>query len=351
MKKHPGINPEIIAAGIYYDALMPYTERIGVEVTLDAEASSESAHALTYVSVTGAVGENVQLRDDVSGESFEIKPRIVVNAAGAWIDFVNRRMNHQTRMIGGTKGSHIIVDHPELLKVLDGHVLYFENKDGRLLVILPLEDRVMIGTSDIRIDDPDEAICTDDEIDYFLTSLAIALPNVEVKREQIVYHFSGVRPLPSSEAGFAGMISRDHSIQVIEPDDAIRFPIYSLVGGKWTTFRAFSEEVTDKVSDYAWAQPKNNHRKPAYRRWQGLPAQRSANAKHGSSAWKQKRTRQLKGWKRSSIATAHGLNTSPLTSRQASLRLKTNRWVAHRITAAARLCSLRRTKKSCIWTT
>ena len=247
LKKHPGINPEIIAAGVYYDALMPYTERIGVEATLDAEASSETAHALTYVSVFGADGGTVQLHDDVSGESFEVKPRIVINAAGAWIDFVNRRMKHETRMIGGTKGSHIIVNHPELFKVLDGHVLYFENKDGRLLVILPLEDRVMIGTSDIRIDDPDQAICTDDEIHYFLTSLAIALPHVEVKREQIVYHFSGVRPLPSSDTGFAGMISRDHSIQVIEPDDAIHFPIYSLVGGKWTTFRAFSEEVTDKI--------------------------------------------------------------------------------------------------------
>lgn len=247
LKKHPGLNPKIIAAGVYYDALMPYTERIGVEVTLDAEASSELAHALTYVSVVVAAGETVQLRDEVSGETFEVKPRIVVNAAGAWIDFVNRHMKHETRMIGGTKGSHIIVDYPELFKVLDGHVLYFENKDGRLLVILPLEDRVMIGTSDIRIDDPDQAICSDDEIDYFLTSLAVALPDVQVKREQIVYHFSGVRPLPSSDAGFAGMISRDHSIQVIEPDDEIRFPIYSLVGGKWTTFRAFAEQVTDKV--------------------------------------------------------------------------------------------------------
>src|SRR5690606_1026577 len=247
LKKHPGINPKIIGAGVYYDALMPYTERIGVEVTLDAEASSDAAHALTYVSVVDANGDTVQLRDEVSDESVEVKPRIVVNAAGAWIDFVNRRMKHDTRMIGGTKGSNIIVDHPELIKLLGGHVLYFENKDGRLLVVLPLEDRVMIGTSDIRIDDPDQAVATDEEIDYFLTSLAIALPDVQVKREQIVYHYSGVRPLPNSDADFAGMISRDHSIQVIEPDDTLRFPIYSLVGGKWTTFRAFSAEVTDKV--------------------------------------------------------------------------------------------------------
>jgi glycerol-3-phosphate dehydrogenase len=247
LKKHPGINPKIIGAGVYYDALMPYTERIGVEVTLDAESSFEQAHALTYASVVGAEGDTVQLRDDVSGETFEVKPRIVINAAGAWIDFVNRRMKHETRLIGGTKGSHIIVDFPELFKVLDGHVLYFENKDGRLLVIMPLEDRVMIGTSDIRIDDPDQAICSDEEIDYFFTSLAVALPDVRVKREQIVYHFSGVRPLPSSDAGFVGMISRDHSIQVIEPDDAIHFPIYSLVGGKWTTFRAFAEQVTNTV--------------------------------------------------------------------------------------------------------
>lgn len=247
LQRHPGLNPDIVGAGTYYDVVMRYAERIAVELALDAEAESSAIHALNYVSAERGEGDQVTLRDSVSGETFSVRPRVVVNAGGAWIDFVNRDLRHQTRFIGGTKGSHIIVNSPELLHTLNGSALYFENKDGRLLFVCPMEDRVLIGTTDIRIEDPDTAVCTDDEIDYFLTSLANVLPGVRVDRSQIVFTFSGVRPLPNSDAGFAGMISRDHSIQVTEPNETIRFPVYSLVGGKWTSYRAFSEQVTDKV--------------------------------------------------------------------------------------------------------
>lgn len=247
LKKHPGMNPQIVGAGTYYDAVLHYAERIAMEIVLDAEAQSDKAHALTYVSAADAAGDTVQLKDELSGETFDVKPRIVINAGGPWIDFVNRRMNQETRFIGGTKGSHIMVDHPELHRILNNSALYFENKDGRLLFVAPMEDRVQIGTTDIRIEDPDDAICTDEEIDYFFTSLKHVIPGVQVDRSHIVFHFSGVRPLPSSDAGFTGMVSRDHSIRTVEPDDDIHFPIHSLIGGKWTTYRAFAEQVTDKV--------------------------------------------------------------------------------------------------------
>ena len=247
LQQHPGLSPKIVSAGTYYDAALHYAERLAVELALDAEADSSAAHVLNYTSVGGAHADTVQLQDSISGETFAVKPKIVVNATGAWIDLVNRRLQHDTRYIGGTKGSHIIVDHPELLKTLNGSALYFENKDGRLLFVAPIEDRVLIGTTDIRIENPDEAICTDEEIDYFFTSMAHVLPEIQMNRSQIVFHFSGVRPLPRSEAGFTGMVSRDHSIQVDEPDGETHFPVYSLVGGKWTSYRALSEQTTDKV--------------------------------------------------------------------------------------------------------
>lgn len=247
LQKHPGLNPKIVGAGTYYDAVLHYAERIAVEIALDAEAQSDKAHALTYVSAAGAAGDTVQLKDELSGEIFDVKPRVVINAGGPWIDFINRRMKQETRFIGGTKGSHIMVDHPELHRTLNNSALYFENKDGRLLFVAPMDDRVQIGTTDIRIDNPDDAICTDEEIDYFFASLKHVIPGVEVNRSHIVFRFSGVRPLPSSDTGFAGNISRDHSIRTVEPDDDIRFPIHSLVGGKWTTYRAFAEQVADKV--------------------------------------------------------------------------------------------------------
>ena len=57
------------------------------------------------------------LRDELSGESFIVKPKVVINAAGPWIDFVNRRMGRdERRFISGTKGSHLVLDHPHLLE-------------------------------------------------------------------------------------------------------------------------------------------------------------------------------------------------------------------------------------------
>ncbi|MBA3870413.1 MAG: glycerol-3-phosphate dehydrogenase/oxidase [Anaerolineae bacterium] len=247
LAEHAQLNPDIIGAATYYDCLMPQAERIAVELVLDAEAAFDEARALNYCSVISATGDSVQIKDELSGEVFSVQPKLVINAGGAWIDFVNRSMQHPTRFIGGTKGSHIVVDNPELLKTLNGSALYFENKDGRLGIIEPFRDKVIIGATDIRADDPDSVVCTDEEIDYFMQFWAQVLPGITVERSQIVFTFCGVRPLPASDVEFVGLVSRDHSLRVVEPDANVRFPIYSLIGGKWTTFRAFAEQVTDKA--------------------------------------------------------------------------------------------------------
>src|SRR5690606_26662845 len=71
------------------------------------------------------------------------------------------------------------------------------------------------------------------------------LPGIQVDKSQIIFKFSGVRPLPNSDKGYTGNVSRDHQIEVTEPDSIIKFPVFSLIGGKWTTFRAFSEQAAD----------------------------------------------------------------------------------------------------------
>jgi glycerol-3-phosphate dehydrogenase len=247
LSQHKRLSPEIIGAGTYYDAIMPYAERIGVEIALDAEAENAQARALNYVSFAGAAGDTVSLRDEVSGETFDVKPKVVINAAGAWIDLVNHAMQHDSQFIGGTKGSHIVIDYPELWETLNGSALYFENKDGRMCIVLPLGDKAIVGATDIRIDDPDAAVCSDEEIDYFIGFTAHVLPEIKIDRSHIVFHFSGVRPLPHNDAEFTGLVTREHSIETLEPNSDHRFPVYSLIGGKWTTFRAFAEEATDKT--------------------------------------------------------------------------------------------------------
>ncbi|MBK8618375.1 MAG: glycerol-3-phosphate dehydrogenase/oxidase [Anaerolineales bacterium] len=242
------LNPDIANTATYYDGLISNPERLALELVLDAEADNPNARALNYVSMVGGGQDSIVLRDELTDETYEVIPDIVINAAGPWIDFANYNLGLSTRYVGGTKGSHIVVDNPELRAAIGGSEFFFENKDGRIVLIFPLHDRVLIGTSDIKIENPDEARCTDEEIEYFLGLVERVFPSIKVTPEQIVFRFTGVRPLGSSGAKTTGQYSRDHHIEVLSGDwTNLHFPVYSLVGGKWTSFRAFSEQVTDKV--------------------------------------------------------------------------------------------------------
>lgn len=249
LEKRPQLHPDIIATAQYYDAWIENPERLCVEMILDAEGISDKVHAINYLGASDAQGDTVTLTDELTGETYTVKPKVVINAAGPWIDFVNKDIHHKTRFIGGTKGSHLVIDHPDLLEANAGSEMFFENKDGRITLFLPYLGKIMAGTTDIPINNPDDARCTEEEVDYILESIRQVFPDIDVNREHIVFRFTGVRPLPAGDASSPGQISRDHNIKVTEPNEVVDFPTYSLVGGKWTTFRAFGEQVTDTVLD------------------------------------------------------------------------------------------------------
>lgn len=252
MAQWKDLNRAVVNAAVYYDGLISNPERLALELVLDAETENSNAHALNYVSLVSGEKNTVLLRDELTDETFEVQPRLVINAAGPWIDFANHNLGVSTKFIGGTKGSHLVLDNPDLREAIGDHEFFFENKDGRIVLIFPLQDRVLVGTSDIKIDHPDEARCTEEEIDYFIEMISRVFPAIKVTREQIVFAFSGVRPLASSgSAKTTGQYSRDHHIEVLSGDwTNLQFPVYSLVGGKWTSFRAFAEEVAEKTLQY-----------------------------------------------------------------------------------------------------
>jgi len=258
------LNPEIVNTAVYYDGAILNPERLGVELVLDAESESPNAHALNYMSMVGGHEDMIILRDELTDDTYDVRPKLVINAAGPWIDFTNRKLGMSTKYIGGTKGSHIVVKHDELREAIGENEFFFENNDGRIVLIFPLFDRVIIGTSDIPVDAPDEVRCTNDEINYFLDLVLRIFPTIELSRSDVVFQFSGVRPLPHSGAKTTGQISRDHSIEVLSGDwTNLAFPVYSLVGGKWTSFRAFAEQVTDKVlTHFGQARKKDTHALP-----------------------------------------------------------------------------------------
>ncbi len=247
LKLWPRLNHQIVATAVYYDGSILNPERLALEVLLDGEA--DGGRVLNYVSLAGGQGDHVTLRDELTGAAFDIHPKLVINAAGPWIDAANGTLGLSTRFIGGTKGSHLVLHHPELRAVIGDNEFFFENKDGRIVLIFPLFDKVIVGTSDIPVDNPDNIVCTEEEVDYFIKLVDRVFPDIKVTREQIVFRFSGVRPLAhTGSAKTTGQITRDHHIQVVEGEwTGLSYPVYSLVGGKWTSFRAFAEQVTDKT--------------------------------------------------------------------------------------------------------
>lgn len=248
LRIRPALNPDILCTATWYDAWLASPERLCIELIGDALTAHDEAMALNYVAALAGQGASVTLRDEETGAEFAVRPRLVVNAGGPWIDFVNRRLGQATRWIGGTKGAHLVLAHEGLHRACAGHELFFETPDGRIVLFFPLQDRVLLGTTDIPADDPDAVSVSDEEIDYLLGALRVVFPQLAVGREHLVFRFSGIRPLPDSSTATTGQISRDHSIRAIEAGEAgLDFPVLALIGGKWTTFRAFGEQAADEA--------------------------------------------------------------------------------------------------------
>ncbi|WP_045074013.1 glycerol-3-phosphate dehydrogenase/oxidase [Psychromicrobium lacuslunae] len=249
----PKLNSGIKYAATYFDASVHNPERLTLDVLRDGEqaglsAEESRARASNYLAVNSISADGVELVDQLTGDSFSFTPDLIVNTTGAWVDETNAAMGAASSFMGGTKGSHIVLEHPELLAACAGREIFFEHTDGRIVLIYPMGDRVLVGTTDVDADMREDAVCTEEEIDYFFDLIGHVFPSIEVAREQIVYSFSGVRPLPKHDATQPGFVSRDYRIERADRSVAGRqIPVLSLVGGKWTTFRALSEHLTNDV--------------------------------------------------------------------------------------------------------
>lgn len=240
----PRMNPSVVATATYYDARISHAERLVFELVDDARRAHAGARAVNYLAATGFGDGRVQLTDRRSQALVEIQPDIIVNAAGAWIDRVNGALTRPTRYIGGAKGSHLVLDNAELRAQLQDQMIYYGGSDGRVCLAYPFFDHVLLGSTDIPIEDPDTAVCEPGETAYMLQTLREIFPDIAITPDQVIYHYAGVRPLPQTDGANPGEVSRDHSL----PQDRIgALPVYSMIGGKWTTFRAFAAEATDTI--------------------------------------------------------------------------------------------------------
>lgn len=239
----PALRQSVRFSATYHDAWISHPERLGVELIGDAMARNPLALALNYARLTYADG--LTLTDTETGQTLLVSARLIVNATGAWIDesaaTLGARLNE--RLVSGTKGSHLILDNPALMAALDGQMIFYEHGDGRVCIVFPYLGRVLAGSTDLRVKTAGRTACCQEERDYILDALQGLFPTIPVTPDQIVYAYAGIRPLPVSDADFTGRISRGHALRRL--DGAV--PQIGMVGGKWTTYRAFAEETANVV--------------------------------------------------------------------------------------------------------
>ncbi|WP_084815996.1 glycerol-3-phosphate dehydrogenase/oxidase [Frondihabitans sp. Leaf304] len=254
LRDMPALNKNLKYTGTYYDASVHEPERLALDVLKDGiaagnrGAAGSKARSANYLEAVGAQDGGVLVRDVVTGDEFTITAPVVINASGPWTDLTNKVFGAESQFMGGTKGSHIVVDHPALLKATNGRELFFENNDGRIVLIYPLKGRVLIGTTDLEADMNEPAICTEEEVDYFFDLVKHVFPTISITRDDIVYRYSGVRPLPKHDDLAAGFVSRDYRIVETEVASLPKTKVLSLVGGKWTTFRALSAHLSTEAT-------------------------------------------------------------------------------------------------------
>ena len=116
------------------------------------------------------------------------------------------------------------------------------------MLIYPVNGRVLVGTTDLDADPAEPAVCTDEEVAYFFDLVAYVFPTIRVDREQIVFRYAGIRPLPNHGDLRPGFVSRDYRL-VDTPLADGALPAISLVGGKWTTFRALGAHLAGEVME------------------------------------------------------------------------------------------------------
>nr|WP_299499366.1 glycerol-3-phosphate dehydrogenase/oxidase [uncultured Rhizobium sp.] len=249
LARWPALTPDLRYSATYYDAWIRQPERLAVELVTDTRRDAPQAIALNYAELERG-SDGYRLRVEGVDEAMVVRPRIIVNATGAWIDQTARTLGMERAaeqpVVSGTKGSHLILDNAALHKALNGHMIFFENTDNRVCILFPYLGRVLAGSTDIKVERPAKVRCEPEERDYILDAIRYVFPKIAIATSDIVFSFSGIRPLPRSDAKFTGRISRSHFVHRIEGDP----PQLCMVGGKWTTFRAFAEQTADEALAY-----------------------------------------------------------------------------------------------------
>ena len=249
IRKMPGLDSTDLIGGVrYFDAQVTYAERLVLENVIgaaEAGAVVKNHSPVIGINVRKNRQRSIHYLDRTSGQEKEVTATVVVNATGPWVDRVLATVNREMpRFMGGTKGSHIVVD---IFPGAPDDAIYAEaDSDGRPFFIIPWNGQFLIGTTDTRYKgDPGDARPNGEELDYLLAETNRLFPEANLGRDDVHFAYSGIRPLPKRESGPESAITRKH---VIKKHRVLARGLVSVIGGKLTTYRNLAEHTVNYVN-------------------------------------------------------------------------------------------------------
>lgn len=249
LRRLPSVNPDGLTGGVvYYDGQFDDTRLL---INLVATAAEQGATLLNYARVTelhkdeDGIIHGLTWEDVETGEHFEARGRVVINATGAFSDTVRHLAEPEAKnMIAPSQGAHLVFDRSFLPG--DNAILVPHTRDGRVMFALPWHNHTLVGTTDTPIREvPIEPVAFDQEIEFMLETAGLYLAK-KPARADILSVFAGVRPLvKSGEGKNTAALSRDHTVH-IDPSGLL-----TIAGGKWTTYRNMAEDAVNQAATLA----------------------------------------------------------------------------------------------------
>jgi glycerol-3-phosphate dehydrogenase len=226
----------------FYDARARSPERLTLE--LACEARDAGALVLNHARVTDILrtgGRTSGVRVEWGGTQVDVPSGVVINAAGPWVDAVNRAAGiNAPELLGVTRGTHLVLECDYAVR---DALFSTARSDGRVFFAVPQDKLLLVGTTDLRFDDePDSVRPTREEADYLLEEARILMPGLDIRREQVRYCYAGLRPLQKSTGEAEAAITRQHRV-VAHGESRGPQGLYSVIGGKLSSFRPLAREL------------------------------------------------------------------------------------------------------------
>lgn len=232
----------------YEDAQCEFPERLVAEWLMEAvDAGAIVRNHTEALAVDVAHGRirGVLLRDQITGRDARVDAGWVINCSGPWADRVCQRsaIRMAKPMLGGLRGSHIVLPR---FPGSPSAAVYTEAVDGRPIFVLPWNDQILVGTTEVADNgDPGKTVPSAEEISYLLRSVAQLFPKAKLSAQSVKHAFAGIRPLPYSPDNRPSAITRRHILHDHADDGAAH--MLSVIGGKLTTAASLARDCARKI--------------------------------------------------------------------------------------------------------